>query len=84
MSAAGLVLEDVAATPGGVGVLDAIDLESNTFVTLPVAELLKEHGNRIPGVRRLVSVLEGIVLQQLSATQCNQLLDVDRRERAAV
>ncbi|MHC4861687.1 MAG: PEP/pyruvate-binding domain-containing protein, partial [Planctomycetota bacterium] len=38
--------------------LDVIDVESNTFVTLPVAQILKELGEEVPGLFRLLSVYQ--------------------------
>jgi len=37
---------------------DVIDLETNTFETVDVRDLLRAHGNQIPLIRRVVSVLE--------------------------
>ena len=37
---------------------DVIDLETNSFSTVDLRDLLREHGNRIPLIRRLVSVLD--------------------------
>jgi len=38
--------------------LDAIDLESNTFVTLSVSQLIEEYGDTIPHLDRMVSIYE--------------------------
>lgn len=38
--------------------LDLIDLEKNEFATVPVEALLRQHGDRLPLMRRLVSVVE--------------------------
>jgi len=38
--------------------LDAIDLESNTFVTLPVNQVLEEHADEIPHLDRIFSIYE--------------------------
>lgn len=38
--------------------VDLIDLETNTFATLPIAELLRECGNDLAEIRKIVSVVE--------------------------
>ena len=38
--------------------IDLIDLETGTFGTVPVQEFLKEHGNSLPLIRRVVSIVE--------------------------
>lgn len=37
---------------------DVINLESRTFETVPVAELLREHGNDLPMMKRMVSIVD--------------------------
>jgi pyruvate, water dikinase len=37
---------------------DVIDLERNEFTTVPVPELLRDVGNQIPDIRRMVSIVE--------------------------
>ncbi|MFC1661262.1 PEP/pyruvate-binding domain-containing protein [Gemmatimonadota bacterium] len=38
--------------------VDLIDLESRAFVTIPVDDLLRDHGNDIPMVKQLVSIVD--------------------------
>jgi uncharacterized protein (DUF1786 family) len=38
--------------------MDVINLETNEFETVAVAELLREVGDELPGVEQLVSVFE--------------------------
>ncbi|GAB4316218.1 MAG: hypothetical protein Kow0074_04170 [Candidatus Zixiibacteriota bacterium] len=45
--------------------IDVINLETNQFETVTVKELLSKHGDDIPGVRRMISVLrDGQMLQK--------------------
>jgi pyruvate, water dikinase len=37
---------------------DVIDLERNEFTTVPVLELLRDVGNQIPDIRKMVSIVE--------------------------
>ncbi len=37
---------------------DVINLETRTFETVPVAELFREHGNDIPMIKRMVSIVD--------------------------
>ncbi len=39
--------------------VDLINLETNQFETLPISQLLKEYGDRVPAVRRMVSLIDG-------------------------
>ncbi len=44
--------------------IDVIDLETNTFETMPVADLLKKYGHEIPMIGQLISVDKGDHLQR--------------------
>ncbi len=44
--------------------VDLIDLESNEFRTVPVAQLLQECGDDLPLIRRIVSIVDGDVLRR--------------------
>lgn len=39
--------------------VDLINLDTNEFETIPVAQLLKEHGGSLPMVRRMISLVDG-------------------------
>jgi pyruvate, water dikinase len=38
--------------------VDLIDLDANSFATRTIAELLREHGNELPDVKKIVSVVD--------------------------
>jgi pyruvate, water dikinase len=38
--------------------VDLIDLEQNAFATVPMADLLREVGNDLPAIRKIVSIVE--------------------------
>ncbi len=44
--------------------VDLIDLEANEFRTVPVTQLLAEHGDDLPTIRRMVSVVDGDELRR--------------------
>ncbi|NJD10933.1 MAG: pyruvate, phosphate dikinase [Gemmatimonadetes bacterium] len=47
--------------------VDLIDLDSNSFETLPIAVLLRECGTQLPLLRRIVSVIDHDRVRRLSA-----------------
>lgn len=42
--------------------MDVIDLENKKFVTLPIAQVIKEHGDQIPYIDKIASVLKNDIL----------------------
>ena len=46
--------------------MDVIDLENNQFLTLPIADLIKEYGNSIPNITYMASVLKDDIIIDVS------------------
>ncbi len=46
--------------------IDAIDMENNQFVTLPISKLMKEYGDQIPNIDHVVSVLKNDFIADLN------------------
>jgi predicted nucleotidyltransferase len=42
--------------------MDVIDLENNQFLTLPIADLIKEYGNSIPNITYIASVIKDDII----------------------
>ncbi|MCB2211691.1 nucleotidyltransferase domain-containing protein [bacterium] len=66
------VEENIRYSPRSI---DAIDLESNTFVTLPLQDFLKQHGEIFPRVQEFVSEIDEDHLRQPG------LFDLDFEEK---
>jgi pyruvate,water dikinase len=60
--------------------IDVIDLKTNTFETISIAELLKQYGHEVPGIQRVVSLVRDNLIQKPTS-----LLNIDfEKDRAVV
>ena len=44
--------------------VDVINLKNNEFETVPLDKIIREHGDEYPGIEKILSVIEGDMLQQ--------------------
>ncbi|MBE5965599.1 MAG: pyruvate, phosphate dikinase [Lachnospiraceae bacterium] len=51
--------------------IDVIDLHSNQFLTLPIAELIKEYGDQIPSSNLIASILKNDIIMDLNPLTTN-------------
>ncbi len=51
--------------------MDVLDVENNCFLTLPIAQVIKEYGNQIPHINYVASVLKEDILVGVNAFTTN-------------
>ncbi|NLK27788.1 MAG: pyruvate, phosphate dikinase, partial [Clostridiales bacterium] len=51
--------------------IDVIDLHNNQFLTLPIAELMKEYGDQIPNSNLIASILKNDIIMDLNPWTTN-------------